>query len=257
METRIVESELILPALLLLEKSEEGRMTTTGMIKRLRLLLKPSGEDLEILDGRQDDKFSQKVRNLVSHHTLEKEDFASHAKGTFKINEKGRKYLHEKFDIVSYLVTNDFNWHDLKTSLEKIEKNRRKKVEIFDENIIINEGFKKSVEVTFYNRSKKLRDSAILYYKHKGKIFCSCCKFNFEKFYGLEIGKGFIEIHHIKPVFKFEDEDLEQSIAMAIKNVIPVCSNCHRMIHRNWKSPLDIEFLKGAIRNNGHFIVKH
>ena len=31
----------------------------------------PSGEDLERLSNRSDDKFSQKVRNLKSHKTLE------------------------------------------------------------------------------------------------------------------------------------------------------------------------------------------
>jgi len=32
--------------------------------------MKPSGEDLEILHDRNDDKFSQKVRNIKSHDTI-------------------------------------------------------------------------------------------------------------------------------------------------------------------------------------------
>ncbi len=32
--------------------------------------MEPSGEDLQILQDRNDDKFSQKVRNIKSHDTL-------------------------------------------------------------------------------------------------------------------------------------------------------------------------------------------
>jgi hypothetical protein len=54
--TRISESELILPVLYLL--SVNGDMSTSELITSLRNLLHPSGEDLEILKGRRDDKFS-------------------------------------------------------------------------------------------------------------------------------------------------------------------------------------------------------
>ncbi|EAI4447359.1 hypothetical protein YZ38_01245 [Campylobacter lari] len=43
---------------------------TSELIIKLIDIMKPSGEDLEILEGRQDTKFSQKVRNLVSHNSL-------------------------------------------------------------------------------------------------------------------------------------------------------------------------------------------
>ncbi len=32
--------------------------------------MKPTGQDLEILNNRNDDKFSQKVRNIKSHDTI-------------------------------------------------------------------------------------------------------------------------------------------------------------------------------------------
>ena len=67
------ESELIVPALKILANPihrEEG-VTTTTLIGELRTKLKPSGHDVEIIDGRSDDYFSQKVRNLKSHNTLE------------------------------------------------------------------------------------------------------------------------------------------------------------------------------------------
>ena len=43
---------------------------TSELIDEARRIMKPDGEDLEILEGRNDDKFSQKVRNLKSHDTI-------------------------------------------------------------------------------------------------------------------------------------------------------------------------------------------
>lgn len=251
--TRIAEGELILPSLLILSNSKSGKITTSELIEKLRELLRPSGEDVVMLHGRQDDKFSQKVRNLVSHSTLEKENYATHKNGTFQISANGRKYLKEKYDVVRYLITNDFDWIDLKNGFNDVEKNKKKKVEIFDENIIINEGFKKTISVNVYERSTKLRDAAIKAFKINGNISCDCCKFNFDSFYGNKIGSGYIEIHHIKPIFKYEQQEINKFINDALKNLVPVCSNCHRMIHRVWKNPLEIKTLKLNISKNGNY----
>lgn len=43
---------------------------TSEMIAEARRIMEPSGEDLQILQDRNDDKFSQKVRNIKSHDTL-------------------------------------------------------------------------------------------------------------------------------------------------------------------------------------------
>ena len=97
-----------------------------------------------------------------------------------------------------------------------------------------------------------MRQTAIDYYTKNGDILCSACQFSFNKFYG-EIGKGYIEIHHVKPIFKYEDEELDKTIEEALQNVVPVCSNCHRMIHRNWKEPLKIDYLIEQINKHGIF----
>ena len=65
--TTISEPELILPVLHIL--ASRGQQTTSELIHLLRNLLHPTGEDLVILQGRNDDKFSQKVRNLKAHNT--------------------------------------------------------------------------------------------------------------------------------------------------------------------------------------------
>lgn len=86
------------------------------------------------------------------------------------------------------------------------------------------EGQKKSRLSNFYERNPKLRLAAI---KIHGLV-CKICGFNFNDFYG-EHGIGFIEVHHLKPV-----STLEISTKLSPENdMTVVCSNCHRMLHRN------------------------
>lgn len=44
---------------------------TSELIYAARSIMKPSGQDLDILNNRNDDKFSQKVRNIKSHDTIQ------------------------------------------------------------------------------------------------------------------------------------------------------------------------------------------
>lgn len=67
MMARIREVHLIVPALEVLATSEGHFCTTTRLIEELEALFRPEGQDADILDGRHDTYFSQKVRNLVSH----------------------------------------------------------------------------------------------------------------------------------------------------------------------------------------------
>lgn len=62
--------------------------------------------------------------------------------------------------------------------------------------------------------------------KH-GKLFCQICNFDFEQKYGTH-GKDFIEAHHLLPVSELDEKGEETKP----ENIILVCSNCHRMIHR-------------------------
>lgn len=59
----------IVPVVLEIIKNNPG-IRTSELIDEARRIMKPSGEDLEILDNRNDDKFSQKVRNIKSHDTI-------------------------------------------------------------------------------------------------------------------------------------------------------------------------------------------
>lgn len=253
MAERIKERELILPSLYLMSLND-GTITTSELIRKLRDIMKPNGEDLVTLSGRGDDKFSQKVRNLKSHNTFEDCEVAEYTNGHFEITAKGKLHLRKNKDILNYLLINDFSYADITENLKAIEDNHDgKEIETFDENITIQEGTKKLTQASTYNRSKRLRDYAIKYFMKDNRISCHCCNFNFQDFYG-GIGSGFIEIHHTKPIFKYEDDDLTHTLEQAVHNLIPVCSNCHRMIHHNRNKPLEIKTLIESIRDNGKFV---
>ena len=62
--------------------------------------------------------------------------------------------------------------------------------------------------------------------KRGEKIVCTICRFDFFAKYG-EIGKEYIECHHTIPVSK-----LKEGMKTKLKDVVLVCSNCHRMLDR-------------------------
>ena len=157
-------------------------------------------------------------------------------------------------DIVDYLLNNTFSSEDLKDAFEIVNKNKDtdKQIELFDENTTVIEGAEAVVKTKVYKRSSKLREKAIQFYTVDDRIKCHACCFDFEEFYG-EYGKNFIEIHHQKPVFQFDGDDLEKTIEEALKNVIPVCSNCHRMIHRKREKLLSLDELKAYIQKDLDF----
>ena len=56
---------------------------------------------------------------------------------------------------------------------------------------------------------------------------CFVCGFNFKSAYG-NAGDGFIHVHHLKPLSE-ADEEYELD---PVKDLRPVCPNCHAVIHR-------------------------
>ena len=61
--------------------------------------------------------------------------------------------------------------------------------------------------------------------RNQGRLFCEICEFDFSEKYG-DIGDGFIEAHHIKPISKMQHGDKTR-----IEDFVMVCSNCHSMLH--------------------------
>ena len=67
-DPRIREQDTYVPILKLLDEAgSEGFMKTADIIKALEMMMPLTGADAEILAGRSDSRFSQIVRNVVSH----------------------------------------------------------------------------------------------------------------------------------------------------------------------------------------------
>lgn len=247
----VTESELILPALWLMCHRHNGTISTSDLIKDLTNIIKPTGIDAKILSNRSDTYFSQKVRNLKSHNTFEKKGYARGVDGGFQITESGRALVKATGDAFSHLITSDYNYTDILQGADNLLNTPINRPVIpLDE--IVREGKPHIRNHKVYERSHKLRDAAIETFMHDGKIFCDCCNFEFGYFYGEHYGVSCIEIHHVKPLFTYEDEDMILTIEQCLPNLIPVCPNCHRVIHRNRISALEMSDFKQTIKTYFH-----
>lgn len=109
-----------------------------------------------------------------------------------------------------------------------------------DSSVTFQEGTPKQVIVNVYERNPEARAICIQRY---GAI-CSVCNLDFGKKYG-EIGKGFIHVHHLKPVSMSKGYELNP-----INDLRPVCPNCHAMLHKRKPEPYTIDELKVLLKTN-------
>ncbi len=104
---------------------------------------------------------------------------------------------------------------------------RREKIDTYgetsNEQESLYEGIQKRVTTNKYERNAEARKHCIDHYGSS----CQICGFNFEERYGT-IGKGFIHVHHIIPLSQISKE----YVVEPIKDLIPVCPNCHSMLHQ-------------------------
>ena len=238
--TRISETDLILPTLFLLKHSRSG-LSTTQLNPKLRDLLHPSGEDLAILKDRNDTRFDQIVRNLVSHKALSRRGLALEdgSPTVLTITDQGRRFLNRYKDDLNILF--NFSLDDISNELSSLARNEPRVV--LDERTVI-EGKLRVRTQEYRTRSRYLRDAAIEHYSISGHIMCKSCEFEFAAAYP-GVGDGYIQIHHIKPVSYMRGEEIDMDQALA--NVCPLCANCHQMVHRS-TPPLSIVDLQSHLR---------
>lgn len=74
-------------------------------------------------------------------------------------------------------------------------------------------------------------------------LACNVCGFNFEAVYGAR-GTDYIEVHHVKPISTFTEEQHVDPKT----DLMTICSNCHRMIHRQPNDILTVEQLRNIIQ---------
>ena len=103
------------------------------------------------------------------------------------------------------------------------------------------EGMKKEYIATRYERHPRLRKQALAIHGFD----CAGCGFNFEETYG-ELGEGFIHIHHRLPLHTLSSE----VIIDPEMDLVPLCPNCHAMVHRNKAALLDVKQLRELIKKD-------
>jgi 5-methylcytosine-specific restriction protein A len=100
------------------------------------------------------------------------------------------------------------------------------------------EGAVTRIPVNRYERSRYNRSLCINFHG----IDCKACGMNFVNIYGV-LGNGFIHVHHIVPVSKLG----ANYIINPIKDLVPVCANCHAMLHKT-DPPMTVDELKQLIK---------
>lgn len=103
------------------------------------------------------------------------------------------------------------------------------------------EGAALTVQVVRYERDLDARDKCISHYGTN----CTVCGFTFAGVYG-DIGNGFIHVHHLVPLSQINS----QYNVDPVRDLRPVCPNCHAMLHRR-SPPYSIEDLRKMVKSNG------
>lgn len=118
--------------------------------------------------------------------------------------------------------------------------------EDFPQNLRGNEEFGEGRIVERAHKSRERNPMVIQIAKNNfknkhGRLFCEVCGFDFAKEYG-KLGEDFIEGHHTVPV-----SDMEPDHRTKPEEIAMVCSNCHRMLHKQ-RDGLSINKLKEIIK---------
>ncbi|PRX45353.1 5-methylcytosine-specific restriction protein A [Prauserella shujinwangii] len=85
-------------------------------------------------------------------------------------------------------------------------------------------------------RNPRLREKKInAFVKQHGRVFCEVCGFDFEATYGTR-GASYIECHHAVPLH------MSGETTTRLRDLVLLCANCHRMIHRGstWLTPAEL-----------------
>ena len=102
----------------------------------------------------------------------------------------------------------------------------------------VKDGEVRDVHCHGYERDPKNRAACLKHFGYK----CQICGFDFSAFYGPEFA-GKIEVHHIDPLCRTKSgHDIDP-----IKDLIPVCSNCHTALHSK-KGGRDEVYLPDELR---------
>lgn len=102
------------------------------------------------------------------------------------------------------------------------------------------DGATRQITVNAYERDPRARKACLAHHGYS----CVVCKFNFEEMFG-ELGAGFIHVHHLRPL----SEVGEEYEVDPIRDMIPICPNCHAMVHQR-KPALSMKEVKCSLKSS-------
>ena len=191
-----------------------------------------TNEDISAITGINNDDLSRAVQWLLDHKVI-KQDSRSIRAG------------HQVTDARAYFYTVDGHCSRGLLSVILEYENESKTIEAEDSREHVAqgnlEGARQFVYASRIERNHRNRIDAIHLHGYK----CQACGFDFANTYG-ELGRNFIEVHHINPL----SEQNGEQIVNPTTDLVCLCANCHRMVHRNRKQVLTLEELRGLLRDN-------
>lgn len=101
------------------------------------------------------------------------------------------------------------------------------------------EGRKRYALHVSYERSPRNRAEALRIHG----TTCRCCGFSFDLAYGPALARSYIEVHHIKSI-----TETEGNVVNPATDLVPLCSNCHSMVHRRRGQIMPVEELREIMR---------
>lgn len=174
-----------------------------------------------------------------------------------KISDGFERLLsHGRLDLSVEAVVLNEKWSNLFTDEELSTAQNRLKIYDFPaitpENDIdpnelpgsetFHEGGSKKIIINRYERDPSARQACIDHYGAD----CFVCGFNFGQQYGDDF-RGYIHVHHLDPLSLKRNKH----VVDPVRDMRPVCPNCHSIIHRQTPMPYKIEQVKEMLLING------
>ena len=102
------------------------------------------------------------------------------------------------------------------------------------------EGAMRDILTNKYERNRKARTRCIAHYG----TACQICGLDFGEMYGEEFS-GKIEVHHRKPLYEIK----EDYVVDPVKDLVPVCPNCHMVIHSKKDGVYTVEEVQSMLHH--------
>ena len=95
------------------------------------------------------------------------------------------------------------------------------------------------MEINRYERDPRARKACLDHHGYR----CAVCQFSFEERYG-PLGRNYIHVHHTLELSKVPPGYRVNPVT----DLVPLCPNCHAMIHRGTGPALTVDELKQQLR---------